>query len=224
MDTLIGSQPKATFNTQPTVSPFQASTLPDVYSTLLNTLGATAPTAAAVSGEATGALPGQLNYQAPQVDAGTAFDTGVVQPVTQDFLQRTLPATAGAFGRSAGGAFGSESAQARSNAATDTSRALAQEGSQFTLSTNLANQAAANQAAQVRNAALGLAPSTAGITSTAAQPTLQDLISLILSPTQTTTGIGTGGSTGLIQGLLSAAGPAAGSASGIAVASALGLI
>lgn len=225
MNLLTGSQPQAKFSTQPTGTPGQIGLLPDINSILQNTIGYAAPQIGQVSGEAVGALPGQLTYQAPQIDATTAFQQGVVQPVTQDFLQRTLPSIAGQFGGSAGGAFGSGSAQARNQAGIDTTRALAQAGSQYSLGAAAANQQAANQAAQIRNAALGLAPGTAGITSAAMQPTIQDLLTLALSPTQQTLGVGTGGSTGLIQGLLSGGlAQGAGSAGGLAIASALGLI
>lgn len=211
MNTLLGSQPRVGAP-QPMEQAGQLQTLPDIYSLLVNTFGAAQPQAAAISQEAGAALPGQLGYQAPQIDATQAFQTGVVQPTTQDFLQRALPAIAGNYGRGAGGAFGSESATARGQAGTDVARALAEQGSKFALGAAAANQQAATQAAQVRNQALGMAPGLAGITSAAVQPTLADMLTLALTPTIQPTVLG--GSTGLLQTLLGGASQGAGSALG----------
>lgn len=77
---------------------------------------------------------------APHIDATQAFTQGVVQPLTDDFLTKTLPGIAGKFGASAGGAFSSGGRDARLSAATDLERVLAQQGSQFALSAAGANQ------------------------------------------------------------------------------------
>jgi hypothetical protein len=110
---------------------------------------------------------GASNIAAPQINATQAFDQGVVQPLTSDFLSQTLPAIAGQQGGSAGGAYGSGSAAARQTAATNLERTLAQQGSQFAYSAASANQNAALTAAQAnQNAGLtaGKANQAAGLT------------------------------------------------------------
>jgi hypothetical protein len=160
--------------------------------------GAVTPEQSGINRASTGALTDALGYKPPQVsanavtaphiDATQAFQSGVVDPLTHDFLSRTLPAIAGQQGGSAGGAYSSGAANARGNAATDLERVLASEGSKFAYSAaganqqadmtaGLANQSAgltagtANQSASInalRNvlAALGLAPSTATMPAT----------------------------------------------------------
>jgi hypothetical protein len=218
MNTLLGSQPKAAFSTQPTIQPAQEADLGTLLDTIMQTFQAQAGgLPGQVAGQAAGALPAALGYQAPAgpapIDATQAFQQGVVQPTTQDFLQRTLPSIAGNFGRGAGGAFGSESATARGQAGLDTTRALAQQGTQFAYDAARQNQQAqlaqnqiANQAASVRNVALAAAPGTAATLPNVQQPFLQDLLQAILQQTQQTSAVGTGGSTGLIQSFLGGAG------------------
>jgi len=104
------------------------------------------------------------------IDATAAFRTGVVEPLTQDFSQYTIPAITGAYGRSAGGGYSSDAEQAKQQAGTSLARTLAQSGSQFALGAAQANQGAqatnaelalrtalANQGAQATNTQLGLA-------------------------------------------------------------------
>jgi hypothetical protein len=162
-NTLLGTAPKATFSTQPTVASGQLSSLDQLFNYLTGALDTSRAAAGAVSPEAQAALTGQLGYQAPQaavpvsakpapavaqpINATSAFQQGVVQPVTQDFLAQTLPSIAGNYGRGAGGGFGSESAAARQQAGTQTTRALAQEGAKYQLAADTANQNAALQAA-----------------------------------------------------------------------------
>jgi hypothetical protein len=214
--TLFGSAPKATFSTQPTISPAQQPILDTLSSILSNAfpyqqggfgLGSTslaalenqamnvgaAPTGAqtGINTASTDALTKALGFTAPNVTAGTvtptsvtgtnvnapqidstaAFTKGVVEPLTDDFLKRTLPSIAGQFGGSAGGAYGSGSKNARENAATDLERTLAEKGSEFAYSAAAANQNAtlnallANQrtglAAGLANQATDLSAATA---------------------------------------------------------------
>lgn len=77
-----------------------------------------------------------------RIDATSAFQHGVVEPMTTDFLGRTLPAIAGKYGAGAGGAFSSDALQARTDAATDLERTLSQTGSQFAYDAAKANQTA----------------------------------------------------------------------------------
>lgn len=83
-----------------------------------------------------------------QIDATDAFRRGVVEPMTTDFLGRTLPAIAGKYGAGAGGAFSSDHLQARTDAATDLERTLSQTGSQFAYDAAKANQTAALQSGE----------------------------------------------------------------------------
>jgi hypothetical protein len=214
--TLFGSAPKATFSTQPTISPAQQPILDTLSSILSNAfpyqqggfgLGSTSlaalenqamnvgagPTGAqgGINSASTEALTRALGFTAPNVTAGTvtptsvtgtnvnaplidstaAFTKGVVEPLTDDFLKRTLPSIAGQFGGSAGGAYGSGSKNARENAATDLERTLAEKGSEFAYSAAAANQSAtlnallANQrtglAAGLANQATDLSAATA---------------------------------------------------------------
>lgn len=76
------------------------------------------------------------------IDSTQAFQQGVVAPITQDFLTRTLPGIAGHYGQGAGGAFSSDALAAREQAGTDTTRALAQQGTQFAYDAARANQQA----------------------------------------------------------------------------------
>lgn len=189
---LMGSAPKATFSTQPTIQGPQESILNTLSSILSNAfpyqqggfqLGSTSlaalenqamqvgagptGTQSGINTGATNALTQGLNYQAPQVTpqsvTGTnvtpstiaapqinstqAFQQGVVQPMTSDFLSQALPAIAGQQGGSAGGAYSSGAGQARQTAATNLERTLGQTGSQFAYSAASANQNAAMQAA-----------------------------------------------------------------------------
>ena len=206
--TLFGTPPSAT--TRPVTSATQTAQLPGLLDTINNLLTGQQPTAAAAGTTAQsllGGIPAAAQYQAPTIDATQAFQTGVVQPTTTDFLQRTLPSVAGQFGGSAGGAFGSGSATARDQAAVDTTRALAEAGTKYSLAANLANQQASLQSQQLRNELYKLAPQLATVPAAITDPFIQDLLKAVLQPTQETVGIG--GQTGLVQGLLGGAGGAA---------------
>lgn len=82
------------------------------------------------------------------IDATQAFRTGVVEPLTSDFLSRTLPSIAGKYGQGAGGAYSTDALHARQQSATDLERVLAQQGSQFAYNAAASNQSAALTAAQ----------------------------------------------------------------------------
>jgi hypothetical protein len=85
-----------------------------------------------------------------------------VQPLTDDFLSRTLPGIAGKYGQGAGGAFSSDAFHAREQAGTDLERTLAQEGSKYALGAATANQAADLDAAR-SNQSAGLAASQSNL-------------------------------------------------------------
>ena len=224
--TLLGSAPTAQFRDLPTISGFQEGILPGALQAIWNQLQqSTSGVPAQVGYQTAAALPGQLGYQAPTaapvapIDATQAFQQGVVQPITSDFLSQTLPSIAGQFGGSAGGAFGSGSAQARQQAGTSAERTLGQIGSQYSLGAaaqnqnvalqqSLANLTAANQAAQIRNQAEAYAPGVAGILPSLQQTPITDLLTAALSPTTQPSGLTTGGSTGLVQALLAGQGGA----------------
>lgn len=249
---LMGSAPKASFSTQPAIAPSQNQLLNDLVGLLetgitpagVQAYGGTfsaplspvqnASLAALEQQALAGATAGfeqAQNYQAPKIDATQAFKQGVVEPVTTDFLQRTLPGIAGKYGAGAGGAFNSDAMMARQLAGENTSRALAQQGSQFALGAAQANQQADLQAQQFRqsapasyvNALLGILQG-GGVQREQAQQQvtgqygdflnqidqrnkiIQQFIAAFSAPTVTTTGVGSGGSTGILPGLLQAGG------------------
>jgi hypothetical protein len=94
------------------------------------------------------------------IDPTAAYQQGVVQPLTQDFNQQVIPSINANYGRSAGGGFSSDSLSARNQAGTNLARTLAQQGSQFTLAADQANQGAQATNAQL---ALGAATATPGL-------------------------------------------------------------
>lgn len=242
---LTGSAPKASFSTQSTTSPVQQ----DLLSQLAALLGGgqiqpaqgtfSAPLSplqqtslAALEQSALSPTFGESftgnQVTAPQIDSTAAFQKGVVEPVTSDFLNKTLPATAGKYGAGAGGAFSSDAMMARQMASENTSRALAQAGSQFAYDAAKANQGAqlqadlSNQALRERqpmnylNALIGLL-GAGGVEQQQGQQQIAgsyaagtDFLRLLLGaatqPTQQTTGVGTGGSSGILPGLIQAGG------------------
>jgi hypothetical protein len=248
----MGSGPKATFSTDATIAPSQNQLLNDLVGLLetgvtpagVQSYGGTysAPLSpvqnaslAALEEQALtrfgGQFEAQAGYQAPKIDATEAFRTGVVQPVTDDFLGRVLPGIAGKYGAGAGGAFSSDSLQARQTAGENTSRALAQQGSQFALGAGQANQQADIDAARIRsgapggfvNALLGILTG-GGIQRDQAQQQvtgeygnflnqidqrnkiIQQFIASFSPQVVQTSGVGSAGSTGILPGLLQAGG------------------
>lgn len=194
---LFGSAPKASFSTQPTISPVQ-NDLMNLFAELFQTgappagvqsYGGTfsAPlqpiqntSLAALEQTAMGGPPGQitktpqqtqaqqqsfntlsgaLGYQAPKIDSTQAFQQGVVDPLTENFTSRVLPALDAKFAGSAGGAYGSGRQETNLNAAQDFDTTLTQQGSTFAYNTAAANQQADLTANQQRLTALGLSPS-----------------------------------------------------------------
>ncbi len=182
-----------------------------------------------------------LSYTAPTVTAPlidpatskSAFTTGVVEPLTTKFLERTLPAIAGNQGGSAGGAYGSGAAAARRQAGTDLETTLSQTGATYAydtaaynagaqLTASLANQKAGLTAEGLDLSALSTAPATTvlpetttgsnlALGSSSLSPFLTYLTDLLgggTTATQTTTGVGSGGSTGLLGSLLTGTGSA----------------
>lgn len=125
----------------------------------------TAPTGQQTNatGDAFNTLTKSLNYQAPQIDATKAFQSGVVEPMTDDFLQRILPSISGKYGASAGGAYSSDAQKARGQAGTDLERTLSQAGSTFAYNAAQSNQSADVASNAARLSALGQTPSIAGL-------------------------------------------------------------
>lgn len=200
-------------------SPQQTTVQDSAFNTLLQSLGFQAPSVTAPQGTSPGAVTPQT-VTAQQIDPTAAFKSGVVQPMTDDFLARTLPAIAGQAGGSAGGAYGSGAAASRQTAATNLERTLSQTGSQYALGAQQANQnanlnaAEANQSAGLQAGIAGKsldlstmlanlqAQLTAGVSNqgAATQSNQQRLAALGLSPTvstlpETTTGANIGLST-----------------------------
>ena len=102
----------------------------------------------------------QTNPPVSMIDPTAAYQQGVVQPLTQDFNQYVIPTINANYGRSAGGGYSSDSLGARNQAGTNLARTLAQQGSQYTLAAQQANQGAQATNAQL---ALGGATATPGI-------------------------------------------------------------
>jgi hypothetical protein len=127
------------------------------------TSGPASAGAAGPLGQATGAVTNATTASPVQkIDASQAFQQGVVAPLTQDFTQSVIPSITGAYGRSAGGAFSSDALGARQQAGTNLSRTLAQQGSQYDLQAQLANQSAEATNAQLQQSAAGLLPRLLG--------------------------------------------------------------
>lgn len=139
--------------------PAQDTTFNTAFSQLLASLGYQAPNVTAPQATSPGAFTPQTvgvnPISAGQIDPTAAFRTGVVQPLTEDFLSKTLPAIAGKAGGSAGGAYGSGAAAERQTAATNLEKTLAQTGSQYALGAQQANQDA-NLRAALANLTAGL--------------------------------------------------------------------
>jgi hypothetical protein len=119
--------------------------------------GANLPGAETAVTGALNALPAAQSFQAPQIDPSAAFQSGVVQPLTQNFNENVLPAIAGQFGASAGGATNTGSLMARETAGQQLDTTLADTGAQYALGAAQSNQSADLAANQQRLAALGLA-------------------------------------------------------------------
>lgn len=68
---------------------------------------------------------------APQVNSAQAFQTGVAQPLIDDFTSRTIPAIKLAAARSAGGAYSSDTSGVVGRATQDLNRTLAQQGALY---------------------------------------------------------------------------------------------
>lgn len=189
MNSLIGSAPKASFSTQPTIQPAQQFVLNTLSSMLAGPLGAGSPRSNAaydLAGQSLAGLEQQamgvptgpsgqqsstqtqafntlqqsLGFQAPQIDATQAFQKGVVDPLTNAFNTTILPGIEGTYGGSAGGAYGSGKMEADQQAGLNLEQTLAGSGSQFALGAAQSNQSAALQGQNLILSALGLVPST----------------------------------------------------------------
>jgi hypothetical protein len=125
---------------------------------------------------------------AQQVGTLPAFIQGVVDPVTSNFLQTVAPALSGGAGRSAGGAYSSDTQLADALAESNLNTTLAGTGSQYALAGQEANQTANLQAAEANQTAglsTNLANLQAALTTNAGnqsasnQVTLANLASLL---------------------------------------------
>jgi hypothetical protein len=142
------------------LSPLQTTSLTGLEN-LVNayTSGPSSAGAARPLGQATGAVTNATTASPvtssaiPQINSAAAFQQGVVQPLTDDFTQHTIPAITGAYGRGAGGAYSTDALGARETAGTNLARTLAQAGSQYDLQAQIANQAAAAQTEQFQQGA-----------------------------------------------------------------------
>lgn len=152
---------------------------------------------------------GTTAISSTHIDPTQAFTQGVVEPLTKDFLGRTLPAIAGKYGAGAGGAYSSDALHARGQAGEDLGRTLAAEGSKYALGAATANQQAdltaglsnqrAYETAQLANATNTL---SADQINTGAGISTQDAVlrALGITPSVASTGITESG--GMIDNLL----------------------
>lgn len=134
----------------PTATPTaqQGSTATGALDALQKALGFQAPQVAAPQA----AAPQQV--VAPQIDSSKAFQTGVAQPLIDDFTSQVLPAISGAAGRSAGGAYSSDTELAKNLATKQLGRTLGQQASLYDLGAQTANQGA-SLTAQTANQSAG---------------------------------------------------------------------
>ena len=137
------------------VSPQQAQTGVNTLDTLNAAFGYQAPQVATPTATGTGAPVNAQQITAPTIDATNAFNQGVVQPLTQNFEQQIIPTVLGNAGRSAGGAYSSDTQLAEGFATQNLNQTLADVGAQYQLAADTANQQAAlttgtaNQAADL---------------------------------------------------------------------------
>lgn len=213
---LFGSSPKVTQQAPtPTTSPAQQNALNTAFNTILtggtlpgvpqagplastslagleNVANATAPTAGTGSSlvdPTQNAFLKAIAAQAPMIDPSTsskAFQEGVVQPLTQDFTQYTIPAITGRYGQSAGAAGSSDALAAREQAGTQLGRTLAQTGAQYTLGAEQANQDAQLKQSALLTQLLGVSPTVAGLGTNVAQGSTNLLTSLLGAGEQAT--------------------------------------
>lgn len=136
------------------------------------------------------------NVTAPSIDTSNVIQQSVVNPLTTAFNQTILPGIEGVYGRSAGGAFSSDSMEARQQAGKNLEDTIASEAGTIGFQGASTNAALAQQAA-LANQATGLATSganatntlTAGNINTSANLSTQSAIlqALGLGPTAATT-------------------------------------
>jgi len=159
------------------VTPAQVTGGADLASILPALLNYKAPQVSAPTTSGAAPITGGAPVTAQQIDPSAAFQTGVVAPTTANFLQTVVPAITGGAGRSAGGAYSSDTAKAEGLAASNLNTTLAGEGAQYALGAQEANQNA-NLTANLANltAANNIAMANQG---TQEQTSLADLSSIL---------------------------------------------
>jgi hypothetical protein len=139
-----------------------------------------APQTAGATPNAAPAISAPSTVNANQIGTQQAFQQGVVDPLTANFLQTIVPAISGGAGRSAGGAYSSDTQKAQGLAASNLNTTLAGTGAQYLLGGEEANQQA-DLTAALANAQNQLSTSTANLgsaltTNTGNQNTQEDTI------------------------------------------------
>lgn len=139
----------------------------------------TSPAQANTQNHSLDTLNKALDFQAPHIDSTQAFQQGVVEPLTGDFLSKTIPAISGAYGGSAGGAYSSGRNQSAQQAGETLDRSLSQTGAKFALDAATANQSADLTANQQRLGALTQAPSTVNMPQTTDAGFIENLMKIL---------------------------------------------
>jgi hypothetical protein len=149
------------------VNPAAQSTVNAALPAITSAMGYQAPQVAAP--QTYGAQPNAaptISAPAPvtanQIGTQQAFQQGVVDPITANFLQTIVPAISGGAGRSAGGAYSSDTQKAQGLAASNLNTTLAGTGAQYLLGGEEANQQA-DLTAALANAQNQLSTSTANL-------------------------------------------------------------
>lgn len=120
-----------------------------------------------------------LTAPTPTIDPTAAFETGVVQPLTSDFTQYTIPAINAQYGKGAGAGYSSDALAAREQAGTNLARTLSQTGSQYQLGAQQANQQAALTQMDTITKLLGISPNITGLPGATASSNISPLSSLL---------------------------------------------
>jgi len=143
-------------------------------------IGGGAPITSSAPANTAPTISAPSTVNANQIGTQSAFQQGVVDPLTANFLQTIVPAISGGAGRSAGGAYSSDTQKAQGLAASNLNTTLAGTGAQYLLGGEEANQQA-DLTAALANAQNQLSTSTANLgsaltTNTGNQNTAEDTI------------------------------------------------
>ena len=165
----------------------QTQTGTNTLTALNNAFGYQAPQVSAPTAQGAGGTVTPTNVTANDINATNAFQQGVVNPLTQNFTNQVIPTISGNAGKSAGGAYSSDTQLAEATAAQTLNNTLAATGSQYQLAADTANQQANLQAS--------LANQNAGLTAQQSNQSAANQVALAnLSSQEQTNSLNTGAS------------------------------